>query len=806
MINLIFGKQVTFRSMKRVVSYFIFIVWLTGSKTVSCQESKLSVVKEKFDQFRSSVLVEKIFVHIDRSCYLAGETLWFKLYCVDGSFHKPMELSKVAYVEVLNEENAPVLQAKIPLLEDGVGSGSFILPDTIKSGNYVFRAYTNWMKNFSSDFFFEEQLSVINPFISLGESVALDNRYDIQFFPEGGDMVFGLESKIAFRAVDTRGKGIDLNGIIINEKNDTLQVFKTLKHGIGNFLFTPLKDGKYRAIVQDPNKNILVLELPTPLDSGYVLRVDEEFGSGIKVTVSGNKKDSNEVIHLFAHTRQQINVMKSTNIHDGKATFLIEKDLLSEGIVHITIFNERVQPVCERLYFNEVRDVLQIKIRSNGERYGTRSKVTLDLTTLSNKSGPIITNMSAAVFRVDSLKQVDHKSILAYLMLTSDLVGVVESPEYYLTIDDDPIKKLAMDNLMLTHGWRRFLWDKVLDNDRPDFKYIPEIAEHIINGKMSYSKSDNHLDGKNLYIASNGVEPRLNISNVKGEGNFLYQTKTYGSSGFYFQTKSEDGDFHIDILNPYFDVTKHKFSKLNIPTNMKREILRRSIHMQVLNAFPQKDGDDSHLDIEHEDQPFFGKPDKRYMLDDYVRFPTMEEVFREYVKEVSVRREKGDFRLMVLNSSTNAFFRENPLVTLDGVPIFDINKVLELDPEKIMKLEIVTHKYFYGGQSFDGVLNCATYEGDLAGIDPKILGVYLKYEGLQVQKEFFSPVFDGERQAPDARNLLYWNPLIKTNSAGKNLIEFYTSDIIGKYKVVLQGLSNDGKAGSAFFTFDVIKN
>ena len=158
---------------------------------------------------------EKIFVHTDKDFYVAGEIAWFKLYAVDASSHKPLELSKVAYVELLDSANKHLLQAKIAL-DNAEGNGSFYLPPTINSGNYKLRAYTNWMKNFGAGYFFEKIITIVNvqKRITL-PAIKPSNKFDLQFFPEGGNLVNNIPCKIAFKGTDQYGKGITFTGFFL---------------------------------------------------------------------------------------------------------------------------------------------------------------------------------------------------------------------------------------------------------------------------------------------------------------------------------------------------------------------------------------------------------------------------------------------------------------------------------------------------------------------------------------------------------------------------------------------------------------
>jgi hypothetical protein len=186
-------------------------------------QSDHSIISKQFDKYCKNTLQEKIYAHTDKHTYLAGELIWFKLYNVDADFHELLDVSKVAYVEILNKDHASVIQAKIALSQ-GMGNGSFELPVDISTGNYFFRVYTNWMKNFAADFYFEKPIIIINTLKNEGavESVASPVKYDMQFFPEGGNLVNGIESKVGFRVVDAAGKGVNCNGVVTNQDSCTL--------------------------------------------------------------------------------------------------------------------------------------------------------------------------------------------------------------------------------------------------------------------------------------------------------------------------------------------------------------------------------------------------------------------------------------------------------------------------------------------------------------------------------------------------------------------------------------------------------
>ena len=183
----------------RFVSLLVLILPVAIPVSSRAQDEPFKGIQQRFEKFSSNSAQEKIYVHTDKNFYLAGEIIWFKVYYFDGATHQKLDLSKVAYVDILDRAYKPVLQTKVSLTADG-GSGSFYLPLTLNSDNYIFRAYTNWMRNSGPAVFYEKFISVVN---TVKPPEAIHNqdttRAAANFFPEGGNMVEGIESKVAFR-------------------------------------------------------------------------------------------------------------------------------------------------------------------------------------------------------------------------------------------------------------------------------------------------------------------------------------------------------------------------------------------------------------------------------------------------------------------------------------------------------------------------------------------------------------------------------------------------------------------------------
>ena len=779
---------------------FVFIACFLVAYSASSQDISLEI-KNSFEKYTAYNYQEKVFVHANKTVYLTGESMWFKCYVTDDN-NRLSYLSKICYVELLGNDKRPVLQAKISI-DSGTGNGSIIIPASIRTGNYQIRAYTTWMKNFDPSFYFYQQIGIINP-AKKPEASKRDsiNRYSLQLFPEGGNLVYGLQSKIAFKIADAFGKGVIAPAAITDNNNDTVAKFIPKKFGMGTFEFTPVKEQRYKIVAEIDGNNV-VYDFPKIYDEGWVMQLKDN-GNELHVVVRTNIKSTNQVF-LLAQTRGSVKIAKMQFIKDGNADFLINKSLLGEGISQLTIFNDAKQPLCERLYFKRPSQ-LKINVDNIPADIAKRKRMDLHISTQSPEGKSIKTQGSVSVFLVDSLQHEPSVNIFNYLWLSSELKGNVESPEYYFANTAADVD-IDLDNLMLTQGWRRFKWEEVLKNTKPSFTFLPEKEGHIITGKILAGNNSMPDSGSTGYLAVPGNNYKFITSKSYGGTVSFNVEKFYGNHEIITQPAEADSNLRVVLDNPFSEKFEDlNIDQMNLDPQLKQEILTRSIGAQSENIYLEGINNNYILPETFDTTAFFGVPSKTYYLDNYTRFRGMEEVMREYVKEVHVRSRQSAFHFEVYNELEKLYFNEDPLVLIDGVPVFNFNKIMEMDPLNIKKIDIVTTRVFFGSKIFNGIVSYSTYDGDLKGYELSPSSLIVEYDGLQLEREFYSPSYDTQDQAdsrlPDLRNALYWSPHLETNEAGEN-ISFHTSDVPGKYLVIVQAISDNGLIGAHTSTFNV---
>ena len=787
----------------KYISIMIFACFCTDAKA---QQKDIVEIRNYFNNFREQHFQEKIYLHTDKSLYITGEILWSKAYIVDAHLHHSTGISKIAYIEIIDDNQQPVWQSSIGI-EKGKGEASLVIPSSFRTGNYILRCYTNWMKNRDAAFFFEKNITIINP-IKKPISISSENmsKVFVDFFPEGGYLVTGLPSNMAIKATDESGIGMQVKGVILIPGNDTILRFETNEKGFAKCLFTPLEGISYEARIQETGRGWQTFPLPEIEIHGYTMYLDDTDPEFISVTVNSNLTTAQSTCYLFVHCRQTFIQALTSEFFNGKAIFKLPKSGIGEGISHFTIFNESRQPVMERLYFKRPEKLLKISVATNKKTFKTRELVTLDIE--SKLAGGAITesSLSASIVILDSNQSDEADNIVHYLYLQSDLTRWVESPGTYFGKDSGEMADL----LMLTHGWRRFNWKEILSHNAPSFEFLPEYSGQIISGKLVDNSRQPVGSGKIAYasIPSNRYQLGISRSNESGSVQFPFGQNP-GTAELVLQADiNNDSLPQVDWQSPFSKkYSSNKAPSLSISGKSEAGILEMIRNTQLyqvysgekMNSFVPPDFTDT--------TSFFGLPDKNYLLDNYTRFTTMEEIFREFIPEVEIRKNKSDFRILVNNLPFKTFFREEPLMILDGVPVTDVNKVMQFDPLKIKNIGIVARRYYVSGLTYPGIISFQTYEGDLTGfnLDPRALIV--DYEGIQVKREFYSPQYltesDIQNRLPDLRRLLYWAPNINTGATGKTRLSFYTADLPGRYAIKVEGMNDKGFAGSSLTYFEV---
>src|SRR5664279_832605 len=492
---------------------------------------------------------EKIYLQMDGKVYTTDKTIWFKAIVTNASDHNLTKLSGVLYVELIGPDEK-LLEKKLIKLENGVGSGFFDLNNNYSEGTYLIRAYTEWDRNFGTDFFFSEYIQVFAPaaktkpepismvtlvekkdkkrqliayfdpslidslhkkeltiiitrdkivdtlsvekngadkymidyeipdscqfvtlkmltknLFSFTKTIVLDEDHlDLQFFPESGELVHGISSRVGFKALEYNGKGKSVSGEIINGKGAVLTRFKSNKLGMGSFIFNnPNKDSIYFARLKSQTDSNFssIYPLPKVSSQGNVLSViSNEKVIHITAFSSYLKSDS---IYIKVSCRGLVYFEIKGKLKDGVIAFPLPVNKLPDGIIAFTMMDNSGHPLAERLAFNERPESrLNIEISTDKDTYEQRELTKLNIKTTDQHSEPAVASISLLVLNKEQMGLIQNtrQNILSYFLLSSDLKGDIENPGYYFS---ETGSYNDLDALMLTQGWRRYLYNKSVD-------------------------------------------------------------------------------------------------------------------------------------------------------------------------------------------------------------------------------------------------------------------------------------------------------------------------------------------------------
>lgn len=345
------------------------------------------------------------------------------------------------------------------------------------------------------------------------------------------------------------------------------------------------------------------------------------------------------------------------------------------------------------------------------------------------------------------------------------------------------------------------------NGDNLSLKFIPEYEGEIIKGKIIpvNPSQKNDISGHSVFISFPGRNGELYSSKSGANGEVEFFTdNVYGQRECVLEVVAKDTTqkYTVELMDPFLHPKITPAEKLILLPVYEKSLQERSIGMQLSRRYA---ADSLFTSSEPLHNPLFSDKKKRYMLDDYTRFPVMEEVIIEYVYELKTRKTNNGAQLLVrwendLNS--NEYAREHTLALVDGIPVFDHKKILDLDPLKIKSLEIFGDKYFIGNLSYTGIASFNTYTSDYSGLKFDKSVRIIDFEGAKPYSVMNGKEFENIKY-PDFRSTILWEPIINIPASSVKKQLFRTSLIAGTYKIVVQGTTDTGEPLFAEKYFEV---
>jgi len=494
------------------VIFLMFTFHLNFSQNSKNEENFINSYNEFFKAPR-----EVAYAHLNKSVYIKGETLAFSVYIFEKNVKNPSQLTTNLYCSI-SDESGKVIKNKMLLVTNGLATGSFFIDSLFTSGNYTLKAYTNWMKNFDEQNFYIENIKVIDPEIESNiVPKVISSNLDAQFLPEGGHLLANTENTIGVVIKDSLGFGVPfLEGQILNSKNESIITFNTNQFGIGKFIFTPIINELYKAVI-DFEGTQQIFNIGLVETSGITLSLND-LNSKVILRFATNKNTlkliQGKTYKLTIHNGDDLKVSDVIFTNKEEILKFINFDDLYPGINIFTLFDEQNVPLLERLFFKY--EGINLIETGNISYKNEQDSIIVSLPVKGIDINQI-NHFSVSVLPEETKSYNHHHNIISYTYLQPYVRGFVENAQYYFT-DVTRKKKYELDNLLLTQGWSSYSW-KTIFNNPPNINFTFENGISF-KANVNAAKTDKFI----LFpISNNGLE-MFNVNDT---------IKTFQKNGLY---------------------------------------------------------------------------------------------------------------------------------------------------------------------------------------------------------------------------------------------------------------------------------
>jgi TonB-dependent SusC/RagA subfamily outer membrane receptor len=812
---------------KIIVAAAIFALCVPAIAFAQTDNSVLNNATSKLTAELSGHVTEKAYLHFDRPypCYVAGEPVYFKAYVTMGEKHDLSTISSILHADLINQKNL-VIQSETIELVNGTGWGDFQLPDTLRKGSYRIRAYTQWMRNDAHPYFFDQFISVssMNNVDQVEEAVKKPGQPMLQFFPEGGNQVAEIPSKVAFKAVGSDGLGVSLKGVILDNDNKEVAKIASNRFGMGAFAIAPDPGKSYKAKVTFADGSQSTIDLPAVEAKGMTLAVNNDDPSKVSIEIKANhdyyKENLNKEINILIYSAGDVRTIK-TKLDNSILGLDLPSKNFRTGILQVTLLSAAGEPLNERLAFVRSNDLLNVSLSTNKTSFAKRENVQLGLIAKNNDGNPVTGAFSVSV--IDESKiLVDEdaeNTILSYLLLKSELKGYVEKPNYYFAHDTKETRA-DLDALMLTQGYRRFVWKQVLDNKVTTAAntFVPDRTVDIsgmlktkagaplantsiilIEGSggavlTQQTDANGHFDFAKMAFYT-GVRYILKVQSAKLKNNIVLELDKAENMPVSIADNSVEAKYNAnaDIL-------------ASLQNNSAADILTASNDLTNTLLKSNKEKDDNNKSYKPKGA---GNATQVLQSKDFLNSPSLSLALNGLLRGVYFTGG-SPYLQNSTTASSDGLMNEPMLVVVDGVSAASSDVDL-YNPNDVEMVEMLKGPgaSVYGIRGGNGVLLITTKQTVNAADDNKETapGIFTIHPaGFYKAREFYSPFYSAGQTAttlPDGRTTIFWKPDVTTGTDGNASFNFFNADGAGTYRVEVQGIDNKGNLGMQVYRYKV---
>ncbi|GAB2585298.1 carboxypeptidase regulatory-like domain-containing protein [Spirosoma areae] len=771
---------------------------------------------------RFQTLAPVLFVHTDKSLYATGDRLWLSAYLLDAATNRRPVGETAIHVDLLTP-TGQLVQHQWLRVVDGRAAGDFRLSDTLTSGMYRLRAYTD-EDDAQRRPAFERSVAVYNLFQSTapGEADTMAKPIDVQLLPEGGRWVAGIPSRLGIKLVGPDGHGVLASGRIMDSTSKEMGQFTSNSAGMGSVVMTPQRGQRYYAELLTGSS----LRQPTPLPpaepEGLVLSVDMVSDTTLLgLTITGTNRPPRDSVYVLIQQQGRLVDQRKILLENGIARVHLPVATLPAGLNQLTLYDAIAQPQAERLVFVPQRLVpVRVLISANKTRYQPREQVIMAVR-LNDDGLPAAGALSVAITDADQVPDDSAAAtIQTHLLLTGELRGRIEQPNSYLRTNTLTSRR-ALDDLLLTQGWRRVrgtsatellggvsVMGRVLNARNEPIAGAQVVLASTTPGK-SFVRSAGADDRGRFRLAGLAIADTLRLIAQLTD----YRLKNLSLREAHLVQEGPGQAWEpgrTDTL-PNWAAWRAQIEAARIRQETNADFYRdktaKLLKEVIIRA---RRFDERPDDIRR--RSLHNAADATLIFDEKSPpYSNLYEMIRGRLAGVTVlQTPAGGYRVLIRGVSS-ILGSTTPLFMVDGMPIQDEDGtgLLTFNPGEIERVELLKNAGttgIYGVRGGNGVVAFYTKTGrshetlDNTKAGSSVLPL-IGYPS--VQREFYVPRYETASEAQqtnirsdrvDRRDVLYWKPTVQTDSQGYSQLIFPLSDVVRTMRVTVQGVTADGRS------------
>lgn len=774
--------------MKRLMQKIVLMATVclcTHGQGISAQEARFSTdtIVTRYNIHSQMFSPEKLYLHLDRGAYCAGETIWFCGYLRNASEMRQGDASNFIYVELARPDGSVEKRVKVKRSGESF-PGYIFLPEDLERGKYFIRAYSLAQLDSPEEFMFHQELTILGPEPqSRRKHKGDEGGRDVTFYPEGGRYFEGSPSRIGVKVMDRSGRSLDLRGQVICEDGSVVAGFETYHDGMGQIQFIPEPGRRYMLKCEDGE----MLPLPAPASDGATISVTRYSGK-LLIRIAGQSAGHYCLLLRDISSMRPVSELDLSGAGEP-VSFLISESDLSEGINHLILMDGSGRIVSERLLFEYSSAQPSLQVAGGIHGSGIREPASFSVSLNGPDGAPLDGTFSVSVTGASLAQCQQDDGIDSYMLLSSELRGRINEPRWYFD-PSIPLKErvAAMDMLMMIQGWSYYDLAQIADP-----RAVLDSREHaremtqFIRGKVERSLSSKApvnffmtvlfpaLDRSCMIPVSQGKRFVLDsLDFEEGNGVMIKITRNSGSLDY---IPSWDGD-EFAPERAWAGAAGHAGSAGavgrdwesadSIPLDyVSTDTLKAAV--VSADAVSSQLGVSGHT-LPREDYKMFASK----TLIEYLRLKAPNFMYRD--GQMSSTRTSA---LNMYGQHTEASEWDQspvqlvvdgcvePWVGFENITISEIESIeVSTDPNPIFRARdgVVAIRLQYGAR--------VTH---LSDTEPSL--IYFTPLGYQSPQKFYAPRYDNGTTSADEdrRNTLFWNPQLRVVN-GRAECSFYTDD------------------------------